>query len=560
MRDRGRWMALAAVTALVALGSLVAASPAQARPASGGVAALPGGVDDFTITSLTADYLISRDSAGVGQVEVTETYVVNFPATDQNRGLVRILFDDIDGHPAHTEILSVTDESGVDRPYTVSSNGGQIHIEMAGPDFVHGVQVYQLKYRQSDVIGTSDNGADDEFFWSVNGYEWAQPFAHIVATVRLDPAVEIGYLDSDCTLQSATQPVGDCRIARNQERLTLTADKLSAGEAMLFKVDFAAAMFAGGAISSPATARPPDVVSDNVAAALNAIVILFVLASLVIMVLSLVRRRPKRAAPASGAIPTAVPPEGMNIMAAAALLGERRNAVAAQLADLAVHGKIRLLGYASSTAAAASVQLVDRGGLKPTEAEVAEILFAGGPAATTRDFDPAAVAGLTALARGLDDSLPAHGLRAAPRPAADWLWLTLSAVLLFVAAVVSTVLLGSAFPGGAAIVVSLLAIGTSFACLHTVSTPTPLGRQWLAAFERVHAHLLLPPEQRATDDLATRTALLPWAVLWGLDAAWAGELAEVARIGDAAPSWFHGHGGFSRAGLVWTLERLPRGR
>ncbi|MER3393764.1 MAG: DUF2207 domain-containing protein, partial [Microcella pacifica] len=135
------------IVALLCLGiltPLAAAGPAQAAPppvasttvapvAAVGGAVLPADVNDFTFDSFEAQYVLGRDDDGHSTLTTTETIVARFPEFDQNRGLRRAIPATYQGHTTSLEVVSVTDESGDPRPYSVDADSGIVTVTSAVP-------------------------------------------------------------------------------------------------------------------------------------------------------------------------------------------------------------------------------------------------------------------------------------------------------------------------------------------------------------------------------------------------------------------------------------------
>ena len=68
---------IAALMVLFAAGIFGSPAPAHAD------------VDDFTVTSFHADYVLGRDAEGRSTLHTTEEIEVLFPDFDQNRGIIR---------------------------------------------------------------------------------------------------------------------------------------------------------------------------------------------------------------------------------------------------------------------------------------------------------------------------------------------------------------------------------------------------------------------------------------------------------------------------------------
>jgi uncharacterized membrane protein YgcG len=199
-----------AAAALAVLGAIVPAGAAvadDAPPPAVAVVAAPGapaGVDDFVFDSFDAQYTLGIDGDKRSTLTTTETLVAVFPDFDQNRGIRRYIPSTYDGHPLQNKIVSITDESGQPRSYEVgfeSDDSGSYQVlTIAVPEgqFVHGTQTYVITYEQRDVTKFFGDTNDDEFYWDVNGTGWAQPFGQVTATLTLDDGLASQLVSTDC--------------------------------------------------------------------------------------------------------------------------------------------------------------------------------------------------------------------------------------------------------------------------------------------------------------------------------------------------------------------------
>ncbi|MGO1769951.1 MAG: DUF2207 domain-containing protein, partial [Microbacterium sp.] len=216
----GRLMAAALGGLGLVLGGAVLAGPAVAAVPDDGAASAgtvsaadasgvrPAGVDDFEFTSLDVEFDVSRDEDGVGVATVTETFVADFPP-EQNRGIQRQIPLESFGAPSYPSIESVTDESGAERDYDTESEDGYFSITSAVPEgeYVEGSQTYVITYTLENVGHAMENGLD-EFYWDINGEQWAQPFGSVSATVVVDPDLAPALTgDSRCYI-GATEECG----------------------------------------------------------------------------------------------------------------------------------------------------------------------------------------------------------------------------------------------------------------------------------------------------------------------------------------------------------------
>ena len=160
----------------------------------------PADVNDFTFDSFEAQYVLGRDDDGHSTLTTTETIVARFPEFDQNRGIRRAIPATYQGHTTSLEVVSVTDESGDPRPYSVDADSGIVTVTSAVPEgsFVRGVQTYVITYTQRDVVDYFTNTTAEEFYWNINGTDWRQPFGVVRGTLLLEDGLcpGCGHLDA----------------------------------------------------------------------------------------------------------------------------------------------------------------------------------------------------------------------------------------------------------------------------------------------------------------------------------------------------------------------------
>ena len=281
--------------------------------------------------------------------------------------------------------------------------------------------------------------------------------------------------------------------------------------------------------------------------------------------------RRKQTQPARGVIiPQYSPPDGIDIMAAAELIGRPSTEVPAQLVSLAVRGKTRLLGYPVGSARAAdySVQLLDRTGLTGYEPMVIDALFGDKKAGATHDLKRY---GDTALADKLQpvlDLVPAwlddNGAYEGRRHTVG------SIIVLIITSALFVVALGGAISGGAGGVafgfVSLLAgaIGviTALVGVGGVKKLSDKGAAWndyllgmkmyLQLAEQDRLRVLQSPTGAERIDVGDGKQLvklyeklLPWAVIWGIEDQWSKVLEIELQRTNSTPDFWVGQTAFS---------------
>jgi len=212
-------------------------------------------VEDFEFESMHAEYALSLGEHNIPQLKVTETLVAVFPETDQNRGIRRFIPDGYMGHSLGTEVLSVVDENGQARDFTVSWVDGFTEVVSKYSDerYVHGRQTYVITYTQRWVVG--DFGKMDEFYWDVNGTGWAQQFGKVSATVILSPVLS-QLLETDgisCYggFEGAKQECDERSLIQESSSSTasFSSDNLGPGETLTIVLPFQTGLINTGDIS-----------------------------------------------------------------------------------------------------------------------------------------------------------------------------------------------------------------------------------------------------------------------------------------------------------------------
>ena len=145
------------------------------------------GVDDFSFSSYDADFYLGTDADGRSTLTTVETFVAEFPETDQNRGIRRAIPVDYDGHPTDVHVESVVDQNGEPRGFEAETNddGDFLVVTVRADDFVHGAQTYTFTYTQHNVTRHADDTDVDEFYWDTVGFDSVQSFGSATARVHV---------------------------------------------------------------------------------------------------------------------------------------------------------------------------------------------------------------------------------------------------------------------------------------------------------------------------------------------------------------------------------------
>jgi len=516
------------------------------------------GVDDFSFDSVDVAYTLGRDADGRSTLHVREHFVAVFPDIDQNRGFGRDLVHTFDGHDTELNVLSVTDENGSPRPYELQHNGDFLTVAMAVPEgsFVHGVQSYVLEYTQRDVTLRPDDADVDEFSWDLTGTDTRQPVAHLTATVTVDAdlvsalngdaACYRGYFGSD----------GTCVLTADGGTFSVDETELMPYENVTLSLGFARGTFAER--PAPFLERVPVLLYAGLASLVGAI-------GAVIVTVVRARRGP---ATGRAIIAQFEPPEGVDVATAAQLLHAAGKGMTATLLDFAVRRRVRLLHDEASGLYGAQALTGD--GLDPVEALAYRQLFAGGATlwftrASTRLGDAAAAL----RSRARNEAKHAGYLRRV-RPGV----LIAVAVMLVLALLLPV--LHAILTGNFALMTVLLAVGINLIVwvllftlggLAVLRVRTESGallhdhlmglREYIRLAEADRIRMLQSASGAEVDEqriVQVYERLLPYAVLFGFETEWQGELARYYR--ETPPEWVTGASTFSTALPLHTFHSV----
>ncbi|MEC5183650.1 putative membrane protein YgcG [Cryobacterium sp. MP_3.1] len=551
---RRRALAAALATALTLAGACAASASAPA-------ASVPADASDFTFDSFTVDYDLGRDADGRATLRTVETIVADFPAGDQNRGIVRAIPDSYRYVDMDVQVISVTDETGAPVPYETSSRDDFTELALGTDDFVHGRTTYVLEYTQRDVIGDFADTAAEEFYWDVNGTGWAQPFGSVTARLHLDEdltaaltgeaACYVGYYggDATCAVETSTDAAGSV--------LTSTSQNLVSGQNMSVAIGFV-----------PGTFTQPPGPEESWIVTVAPWLILGFAAFFVLMLLGL-RTFVWRDARGRGTIVVQyTPPEELSVMLAAAMLGKKKVGLPAQVISFAVTRAARLVESPSEPASRRyALEVVDTHRLSSADRQILAALvpkLKGGARLRLDTADPKLGDRLERLRGSISDEVTSSGYRARGTSRIPT-YLALAGALLLAPAwlvtrwagqnEVSSTLVGWLMPGT---ILALVLLGVMYQMPHRLTEKGAANRDYLlglrdylALAEADRIRVLQSPEgaERVAATIDTdlivklHEKLLPWAMLWGVEREWARELGTYYDTTDASPDWFSGAGG-----------------
>lgn len=553
---------------LAAFAVMVVASVAAALPAA-------ADVDDFEFSSLDADYTLTRAEDGTSRLRVVETFVAVFPDADQNRGMRRTIPSSYNGQPLNPSLVSITDETGAERPAESDSDDGAFEMVSRADDFVHGAQTYVFTYDLENVTWTFDDGGQ-EFYWDVNGVDWPQTFGRVTATLHVDAALAASLTGRQACYVGAQGSTAQCEISAAPDGggavVTAAADGVGPHETVTIAVGFQPDTF---------TLFDSSYLASGWGWAQSAATV-GLLGAVGAAFWS--RRRWLRDDPGR---PTIIaeytPPRDVDALESAVLLGKTSKAIPAEVLEQAIVGSIRILEGSPKAFGGSKLQveLVDASRADGDGRMLLDGLFGpdAAPGATfefgKQDTRLSAVA--SKILKAADEELDRHGLRR-PVPAGARAWpivaVVLTAALVFVFGVLA---LDASVMPLVPILLFVVAIGALVVGIGVV-THRPLTsagaevRDHLAGLkvfiewaEADRIRMLQSPvgaERRPVDVNDPRQmihlyeALLPYAVVFGQEKKWADELMVFYDRADITPSWYYGAAAFNAASFSSSIASL----
>lgn len=313
----------AAVTAIVALSVL---APGAAAVAS---------TQDFSFTSMTADYYLGRDAGGNATLRTVETLESVFPDVDQNHGIERAIPLTYDEARLELSVVSVTDGAGTAINYSRSDDGGFAVLRIGDADrFVHGARTYRIEYTQRNVVRSFADTASDEFYWDTNGTGWAQPFGRVTATVHILDDIADDLTGNLACYQGYDGSTDRCEISRDGDTITASATDLAAYQTMTFAIGFV-----------PSAFIDPPLLRNHWAFAILPWVLLGLTCAAFLLVLFVRIVRWRDASGRGIIVPEYSPSKDIYPMLAAELLNRENAALPAQIVGFAVERALAIHEY-----------------------------------------------------------------------------------------------------------------------------------------------------------------------------------------------------------------------
>lgn len=518
-------------------------------------------VNDFTITSFSADYALSK-SDPQGALDIDENLSVDF--TDYNHGILRALPKRYNGQDLHLAIRSVA-RDGQTEPYTTYSSNGNEVLKIGNANLtITGRHTYDIRYSVQNVIRfTKDH---DELDWNTNGTEWSQPFDHIRATLALATTSKgKGSLNlqqvtnSRCVTGAQGSTAGDCTVEPKGNGYTYeTTRPLSPGENMTFVADFPL-----GTFQKPTAA---DWWRDHIGTI--AAIVLPALISLLIGYRKW-HRDGKDIKGRGTIIPEYSPPDGIRAAEAEAIMRYHptNKAVAATIIDLAIRKHLKIvestsngvLGIGKHKEYSFEKLESDTSDLSDYEQTLYTGLFTKGSSVTTKQLKNSYYTSVDAAKAQISARLTADGYVPKGQFLKGW-WLWLLAVLEGALAFIVHSVASLGFVLGAIIFVV-------FALLMSKRTPKGVEakdnleglKMYMETAEKDRIAMLQSPDSPYVEksDAPKQTVelfekLLPYAIVLGVENQWAKQFESIYTT---PPDWYAGNWtAFNTGYLVGSLN------
>lgn len=564
MRRFSRALTIVLLAVIAGVGVFGAPSPAAAD------------VDDFRFDEMTVDYTLTRDDDGTSRLLVVERFVARFPDADQNRGIRRAIPDTYNGQPLHPRLVSVTDENGTPRPAETEEDDGVFAIVSRSDTYLRGVQTFLLTYELENVTWNfPDTGL--EFYWDVNGVDWAQPFGTVTARLHLDSELAARLAGRMACAQGAQRSTTPCagidqEPATDGVVITARAENLGPRQTLSLAVGFEPETYTVFDTSFVASPAGWVQVAGGVGL-LGAVGLAF--------------RARRRALADEPGRPTIIaeytPPPNVDALESAVLLGQTSKAIPAEVLEQAVVGSIRIIeGPAKAWGGQRLIaELVDPSRADGDGRMLLDGLFPSGVPGEQYEFgrqDTRLSKVAQKILAAADKALTDQGLRRSV-PFGSRAWPILAAVVAGTVVVASGVVALVGYVSAAVPVVLMVAAGLMFAVVIALVARRPLTaagaetrdhlrglKEFIAWAEADRIRMLQSPQgaERVgvdVDDprqmLRLYERLLPYAVVFGQEKEWSKHLAVLyAAAGVSAPYWYVGTGAFDASSFSSGIGSL----
>jgi uncharacterized membrane protein YgcG len=337
-------------------------------------------VNDFIIKDFQADYYLDKDSEGRSTLKTVELITADFPSIDQNHGIERAIPTSYDNHSVNLAIQSVTDINGVTLPYKTIDQNGNLVLRIGNADtYVHGLNTYKITYTQRDVTKYFSDTNSDEFYWDVNGTDWAQPINKVTARLHVGSSILASLNGKQACYYGAADSTTQCIITLSDGIYTAEASTLNAGENLTISVGFNPNTFSQYKMSAV-----ESMIAMFIAIYFILAIISFFAIIALVIILFILKSTKGKGDPGKGIIIAEyLPPKKVDVALSSVIIKKERAWAAATYVDFAVRHNIKIIEVNGENhkKATYTLEFVSAKGLDDTENAVMSALFGDNPQA-----------------------------------------------------------------------------------------------------------------------------------------------------------------------------------
>jgi uncharacterized membrane protein len=532
-------------------------------------------LQDFSLKSFQADYYLSKDDRNISRLKVTEKIVAEFPIYDQNHGIERAIPQKYKNNSLDLKISSIKKADGNDWNYTTYSQNDNLILRIGDADrYVHGQQTYVINYTLRDVI--SFNSDFDEFYWDVNGDQWRQPVQSVEARLHLSKDISSSIIkDPICFTGYYSKSGKDCFIVENENKsetvITIKSSRpFFASENMSFVIGFNKGTF---------TKWSPDLKK------ILPILMLMALSCLLPIIFTLIlmyRKWKKTGKDPEGRrviVPQYKPQIGINPLLADTILSEKLStqAISATILDLCVRGYMKLYEIKKDKLFKDQTEyelelLKSTEDLSEAEQKLISNIFinpATGQRVNLNDQKNKLYSAVSTIEKIINDEVVSLGYFKTSPAKARKMFSGRATLLIVAGFLICKIFIPWGVPLGVGFIASGLIIFAFGAIMPSRTLKGVEAKEYLLGLkdymnlaEKDRIKFLQSPETvekiGVTDNakmIKLYEALLPYAILFGMEKEWAKQFADLYSQG-SQPSWYSGQSAFNGLALSSALSNF----
>lgn len=309
----------------------------------GGASLVMADVNNFSISQFEIEYFLDKDNEGHSTLRVIERITADFPTFPQNKGLVREIPYQYDGHSLSFSLVSLK-RNGLPEPvYAEYSQGDYRIIETGTDEYLLGPQTYTITYNLRDVTKYFPDTNQDEFYWDTNGTGWRVPIENLNIQINIAESLIPSLTGSVACYRGASGGTETCTLSPIFHGLTASTTNLLPYENLTVAVGFNPETFAS---------YKPSLI-EKILATFSSSLIQFTThitgVLIIFWALFFYFKSHNRNKELGAIVPEYLPPEGVSTITSASLLNSTHSILTALLLDLAVRDYIKIIEVKEKT-------------------------------------------------------------------------------------------------------------------------------------------------------------------------------------------------------------------